>query len=349
MTKSYEIKINLNNEKVKRGENSKSISVDFQCDRLPDFCVLSGYNGAGKTQFFEALVSGYLSVEGVDSIDINLFNYTNFLQQAKNELKLSFKGDETWQGISKITSELIKEFEPRSIFGRNHWRDVFIEEEQKWEEENYDSAEYYRRNYISEYDPDYKRIFPFKHFRKELNNKIRAINPMLLELTKKITINHEKDFFLLDSSEFIAAVDGVSLEVDLFSNSFSTVCSQYSEKLTDNLIRGFLSSQGGDISGLSDEEFKKLHGPPPWETFQEYLDHAGMPYRVSEPNPIYERVANIAPLGRSSIVPFKPNLYAPSGISFSPIFKLLASISILNVVLYKLKSWPYLTKIYLPT
>ena len=45
---------------------------------LPDFAVLIGRNGAGKTQLLEALKIGNAQIAGIGNEDIELFNMGSF-------------------------------------------------------------------------------------------------------------------------------------------------------------------------------------------------------------------------------------------------------------------------------
>ena len=48
------------------------------CPKLPDFTVLTGKNGVGKTQFLQALQAGYAAVSGIDKRSIELYNLASF-------------------------------------------------------------------------------------------------------------------------------------------------------------------------------------------------------------------------------------------------------------------------------
>ena len=55
----------------------KSIAT-LTTEDLPDFAVLIGRNGAGKTQILEALKEGHAVVSGVGLKDIELYDMTSF-------------------------------------------------------------------------------------------------------------------------------------------------------------------------------------------------------------------------------------------------------------------------------
>lgn len=63
--------------KIKLKSPYKSIET-LATEELPDFAVLIGCNGAGKTQLLEALGAGHAVVPGVSGDEINLFNKDSF-------------------------------------------------------------------------------------------------------------------------------------------------------------------------------------------------------------------------------------------------------------------------------
>ena len=55
----------------------RSIST-LTCSELPDFAVLTGRNGAGKTQLLQALSSGHATVAGIEPHEIELYDMASF-------------------------------------------------------------------------------------------------------------------------------------------------------------------------------------------------------------------------------------------------------------------------------
>ena len=56
----------------------KSISTLKTSEELPDFAILIGRNGAGKTQLLEALKEGHAAVPGIRVDDIELYDMVSF-------------------------------------------------------------------------------------------------------------------------------------------------------------------------------------------------------------------------------------------------------------------------------
>ena len=63
--------------KITLKQQFKSIGT-LTCPELPDFAVLTGRNGAGKTQLLEALSNGVAAVTGIKSNEIELYDMASF-------------------------------------------------------------------------------------------------------------------------------------------------------------------------------------------------------------------------------------------------------------------------------
>lgn len=63
--------------------NRSYLSInELECPTLPDFTVLSGQNGAGKTHLLQALQEGHAVVPGIDENSIELYDLASFPRQA---------------------------------------------------------------------------------------------------------------------------------------------------------------------------------------------------------------------------------------------------------------------------
>ena len=64
--------------RIELNQPYKSI-VDLTTEDLPDFAVLIGRNGAGKTQLLDALKEGRAKVPGIDMSEIELYDMASFV------------------------------------------------------------------------------------------------------------------------------------------------------------------------------------------------------------------------------------------------------------------------------
>ncbi len=67
--------------KIELKRSYLSIS-ELECPELPDFTVLTGQNGAGKTQLLQALQGGHAAVPGIDEKSIELYDLASFQPNA---------------------------------------------------------------------------------------------------------------------------------------------------------------------------------------------------------------------------------------------------------------------------
>ena len=63
--------------KITLNQEFRSIGT-LTCPELPDFAVLTGRNGAGKTQLLEALSNGHATVAGIQAHEIELYDMASF-------------------------------------------------------------------------------------------------------------------------------------------------------------------------------------------------------------------------------------------------------------------------------
>ena len=63
--------------KIEFRQCHKSIT-DLNTEELPDFAILIGRNGAGKTQLLEALKEGRAGIPGIGVDEIELYDMVSF-------------------------------------------------------------------------------------------------------------------------------------------------------------------------------------------------------------------------------------------------------------------------------
>ncbi|HHT9136864.1 MAG TPA: hypothetical protein ACFYEK_06400, partial [Candidatus Wunengus sp. YC60] len=77
------------------------LSIDqFNPVEIPDFVVLTGINGSGKSHLLDAIDKRHVAVEGMENPHIVLFNYETFKldnEQAFNAHQLSSERESAWQ------------------------------------------------------------------------------------------------------------------------------------------------------------------------------------------------------------------------------------------------------------
>jgi hypothetical protein len=87
--------------------------------------------------------------------------------------------------------------------------------------------------------------------------------------------------------EFYARFPKTWQNVDIFQQSFARLFADYQREWLNNVLKRVAATKGDAIKALTDEEFKKEHGDPPWEFVNQILTRAGLDFRINKP-PEYE-------------------------------------------------------------
>lgn len=224
---------------------------------LPDFVILTGVNGVGKTQILQALTqtgSGLAKIR-VDNLAIPVHNirYIESKQLAPNDLPAIGRGyhDESYE--MELHDQLFPAY-TNLINYKNNFKhlpktyEIFIE--------------YMNQNYghmpIS--TKKYREIISF--IEEDPNNRPN-------------TFEFFKDHF---HKNYHPEVN------DLFTHNFSLIFKNYHSRQERNFFHEYLNiTKGEKISYLSSEEFLLKNGNPPWENINKILIQAQMPYRFEVP------------------------------------------------------------------
>ncbi|EMK9143262.1 AAA family ATPase [Citrobacter freundii] len=232
--------------KVKVIKKYKSIPENIEFD-LPDFSILTGKNGSGKSHLLEAIanqefsqvMSGEKTLTNILHVGYNALNPQ--VDERCESHQLVQKVNEWWNQINNIITNYKSNY-----LGRNTCNDI---------------------------------IKDFVLPRYGLNPVRDSIILTVLNKTGKpfeeIT---EQDIF--ENITFSEGDNG-----SLFFSQCAKIFKVYHMRWTKNKFNKFLNQeQGNDIFPvMSDEEFYKKHGPAPWDLINEILGRAKLPYEFPHP------------------------------------------------------------------
>lgn len=220
----------------------KSLSHPFE---LPDFCVLTGKNGSGKSHLMEAMTLPNISKvtnearEQISNIKYIPFNGLNpKIDDKCNYLTLTSKQKQEWEQINSIKKTLIS----------NMKRTPQLSSEQ-------------HLNNLHGYSDKNKKLF-----RNLLKNTSGEIN----DITEEVFMD-SFDISLIDSD-------------DVLASSFAAVFKLYHTRMEDNNYHTYRNKEYGDnYPVLSDYEFIQKYGPCPWNLINKMMSDAHLPYQVNSP------------------------------------------------------------------
>ncbi len=217
---------------------------------LPNFVVLSGLNGTGKTHLLKAILHKKVSVRNVgESMGQIRYIPVRDLMPGSSAGIAPDESEEAYKILTKWSNSLIsngQKIGDREEYSGRRPRDMNIN-----------------------------------------NNKKDALK-LLPALKKILQASFDRGKRQIAKSEIrtLVASDDLS-DFDkeyIFQQEFSTSFLRYAQDYRANKIQRMLRDHGGeDVSALSDEELYNLKGQPPWELINRMFEIMDLPYIVNRP------------------------------------------------------------------
>ncbi len=257
---------------------------------LPDFCLVTGPNGAGKSHLLQAMEAGSVRSDAAPNqavsnrTEIRLFDWNSLVPQdtgtftteiIRNEKVETFNQFNNHRGAHQViepfrnvvrgfglpdkyvrdplSASLLSLAELTPIVGSNQPQVVFDNLRQQADQSD---------NVLLAHIPEPHR------------SRIRLI----AQATGKRILS-------LDQSDFFAS--GVTSwgEVNIFQQSFARLFVAYRDAYLANQIGQFLAAKGeSNVSFVSDAEFLRTNGPPPWQFVNDSLAAAGLDFAINHPS-----------------------------------------------------------------
>ncbi len=219
---------------------------------LPDFCVLTGKNGSGKSHFLESLTQQNYSTVFINEqqISVDKIKYIAF-----NGLNPQINPNCTKDTINQIISNFWNFFKRLQ---RDANRQLQLPNEQKDSNMN---------NMWQNYGSDQKLNEAYK---------IAANN-----LSKRLN----KNLCLLNEDDVRQNIDVADLTPkDTFSGEFATIFKSYYIAYDNNQYKTFQNKEHGhNYKVYTDDDFFNSFGPKPWDFVNQILNAANLPYEVNSP------------------------------------------------------------------
>jgi ABC-type cobalamin/Fe3+-siderophores transport system ATPase subunit len=210
---------------------------------LPDFVVLSGLNGAGKSQLLEALNEGAILLLDQSSKPFS----AEHSRRSPNLIKFLTHGSFAPKDGVIASHEMLRQ--PMSQLIQIY--------------ENYKQ----RKNL----EPKHTVATQMPDDKLKLLKQIAEYSEKDIEdLNADDIVRH---YPLEDDSQ----------QRDLFSHSFSSLFKRYEMKRHDNEFDHFLSTKQSELRYLSEAEFANRYGHPPWILVNSILAEAKLDYRANTP------------------------------------------------------------------
>lgn len=219
---------------------------------LPDFCILTGKNGSGKSHFLSSLIQQNIAEVTIDSqiISLDKIRYIEF-NGLNPQIQPTCSKDVINQKISDFWNRLAQ-------MQNNINRNIGMSIEQKELNLNSSWLSFGGNQKINE------------------AYKIAATN-----LSKRLS----KYVCLLTEDDVRQNIDVSDLEPkDTFTGEFATIFKAYFIAYDNNQYKIFQNKEKGtNYKVYTDDEFSDIFGPKPWIFINQILKAANLPYEVNNP------------------------------------------------------------------
>ncbi|MGI8720761.1 MAG: AAA family ATPase [Geodermatophilaceae bacterium] len=210
---------------------------------LPRFTVLTGQNGAGKSNLLEAINEGYVYVEDIEPVqqgDIRLFQLGELLVVAEGSMTAA-NYKEPWAGLFN------------SVQG---W---------KTQAQGQEGLE----------ESDALNTWILQQAMSSRSLTRAAAERMRAETGKTL-----QDMTADDFRKYGPLLAGIK---DPFTTSITEVFLSYAQRRYENDVALFILEQQGRGSALTPTEFMSRFGPPPWDLLDDALRLVSLPYTFVPP------------------------------------------------------------------
>lgn len=250
---------------------NKHISIDqFNPIETPDFVVLTGVNGSGKSHLLDAIDKRHVTISGMEESHIVLFNYENFKldnEPAFNAHQLSAERESAWQYHQQQIKPNVQNF--RNNLGANY-------------EPLKSTCETEKKSFwgltsepLKQYRQQFKGLF---------NNQNIKQNPQaqgIYSLAKKLPYSIDE----IEHDDFIKRFKPFVFKNDFLPNQLGKIFWDYYVKYRGNQVNQYENEKNGkDYEVLSEQEFLTVHGEKPWVLINQILEEFDtLQYKINSP------------------------------------------------------------------
>lgn len=249
----------------------KHISIEsFQPVELPDFTVLTGVNGSGKSHLLDAIEKRKIVLQGLENGSIVLFNYETF----KLENEGAFNGQQLAQEREQAWAFHEQQIKPKA----NSWKSGFG---QNYEQVKQQCKEEKKSiwSLATDIAAPYKQ--KLKGYFRGNNLKGNAQAQGIYSLAKKLPYSLDE----IDREQFISLYKPFAFKNDFLPHQLGKIFWDYYVKYRSNQINEFENEKHGkNYPVLTEEEFYHTHGEKPWVLVNRILEtFDSLKYEVNSP------------------------------------------------------------------
>lgn len=260
----------------------------FEKIELPEFAVLTGINGSGKTHFLESIDAGHTLIEYVDPSEIKYFNPTLFFVENENEINSqqidgekigiwkTFNGEERRNGhniknnISQYRAKLGPYYEQLIKIARETDNPLLrIPKHYISDSEMLTAYDEYRGNTL--------RLFESSQIANDYN--FQGIKSIALQVYESLD--------LLTEEEFKDKFKALPVRNDTLPSQLGRIFLSYKYKEYQTLVirKAEAEHYGENVEINDEEEFRQKYGPKPWLVLQDIIDSfSSLDFSITTPD-----------------------------------------------------------------
>lgn len=271
---------------IKLGYNGDYLSIKkFDSLELPDFVVLTGVNGSGKTHLLEAIQKGSVLVEDIRKDQITYFDYKNFYLENEGEFtfqQLDSERESAWQYFQKHFKNQIESF-------KNSFKPQYDRITELCKEEKLKLLLLKKKDFSEPDSPVLDCWESYKNYKKRINDLFEVqVNYKDNPQANSIYILFKKLSYSIDEiskEEFKNIYKPFNFKNNFLPQQIGKVFWDYFLKLDDNEYKSLQNlHKGKSHKVLSEKEFVDAHGQKPWDLISKVLDAFGsLKYKITDP------------------------------------------------------------------
>ncbi|MFA6182650.1 AAA family ATPase [Acidithiobacillus sp.] len=250
---------------------TRHLSIDqFNPVEIPDFVVLTGVNGSGKSHLVQAIENGSVLIEGLNNPHVVHFNYETF----KLENEGAFNAQQLFNEREQAWNFYQQQVTPQATSWRNSIQGEYqtLRDECVKENKPFWSA---AKERVQQYTSQGSAFLTQKNLRS--NAQAQGV----YSLAKKIPYGIDE----IDHNTFVSLYKPYQFTKDFLPHQLGKIFWDYYAKYRHNQLNAFENEKyNKGYPSLSEEDFIEAHGRKPWELANEILaTFYSLKYRVNSP------------------------------------------------------------------
>jgi energy-coupling factor transporter ATP-binding protein EcfA2 len=266
----------------------------FESNDLPNFVLLTGFNGAGKTHFLRSIEGGQIHIFE-DNQQLNnkrFFDFSTLIPQDTGAFDANSLDNERINAWNNLNNQIqsLKNNVVTSL--RQNFGELVIPDELKNILFGKLDLSLTEEAFLSCFTSDEKVIGRkmFISFQQSLTANNENLKQVMISqgMSANFSKNLEKKEGILlinTTQELYFRNFPINSPADIFQHNLGRIFSFYNKISSENKLKRFKEiEEGGKHGSLTSDEFLERYGPPPWEFVNKVFADSKLPFTISKPD-----------------------------------------------------------------